>query len=199
MGFILKHQTLTNILLAASLVLLVVGSIAARPNTLNRDSIPDEYKWDLSDLYTDWAGWEAGLAELDALMTEYPKLQGTLAQGAEQVLKAYKMNDDLNVLAYRVYRYPDLMHYSDTRDNDINARLQQVQILFARFGPTIAWFNPELLAIPWETMKTWLDDTPDLAPYRYSIEDLYRQQEHVLDADKEQLLSYYSLLTGAPY
>jgi len=199
MGFILRHQTLTNILLVTSLVFLIAGSINARPNTLNRNSIPDEYKWDLSDLYTDWEAWEAGLAELDTLMGEFPKLQGTLAQGPEQLLKAYKMNDDLNILAFKVYRYPDLMHYSDTRDNDINARLQQVQILFARFGLTIAWFNPELLAIPWETMKAWLDQTPDLAPYRYTIEDRYRQQEHVLDAEKEQLLSYYSRLTMAPY
>ena len=47
-------------------------------------------------------------------------------------------------------------------------------------------------------MKTWLDETPDLKPFRFDIEDLYRQQAHVLDAEQEELLSYYSRFNGTP-
>ena len=97
------------------------------------------------------------------------------------------MSDDLGMLAYKVYQYAALNSAQDMRDNAVSGRLQQVQLAFAKFGIATAWYNPELLAIPWETMKGWLDSTPDLKPYRLGIEDLYRQQAHVLTADKEQL------------
>lgn len=185
--------------LAMTMVLALFAAAAqAKPNTLVRDSIPDKYKWDLSQIYADWAAWEQGLTRLQEIMNEYAGLKGTLADGPQVVLKASKLSDELGMLAYKVYRYPILMRAQDTRDNAIAARLQQVQIAFANFGVVTAWFNPELLTIPWDTMKKWLDETPELAPYRYGIENLYRQQTHVLSADKEQLLAYFSQVTGAP-
>ena len=49
--------------------------------------------------------------------------------------------------------------------------------------------DPELLAIPIETVRGWMAESPALAVYRFAIEDLYRQQEHVLDEKGERLLS----------
>jgi oligoendopeptidase F len=40
---------------------------------------------------------------------------------------------------------------------------------------------------------------PALAVYRFAIEDLYRQQEHVLDEKGERLLSLASRFSSAPY
>jgi oligoendopeptidase F len=177
---------------------LAAGMAQAGPNTLNRDSIPDKYKWDLNQIYADWSAWEQGLTRLQQLMDEYAALKGTLNGGPQAVLKAAKLSDELGMLAYKVYQYAGLNNAQNTRDNTINARLQQVQIAFAKFGIATSWYNPELLAIPWETMKGWLDATPELKPYRLGIEDLYRQQTHVLSADKEQLLAYFSQVNNAP-
>ncbi len=47
-------------------------------------------------------------------------------------------------------------------------------------------------------MTLWLDTTPDLAPYRFAISELYRQQEHVLDEDGERLLAYAGPFNGTP-
>jgi len=193
---IIKRSTL--ILFTFVLLLTFTVNIIAKPNTLVRDEIPDKYKWSLNDIYPDWQAWEKDLAHLQNLMDEYASLKGTLANGAEQILKAYKIDDELGMTAYKVYRYPALMSQLDTRDNSVSSRVQQVQIAFSRFGVATSWFSPELLAIPWTTMEKWLDDTHELTPYRYSIENLYRQQKHVLDQDKEQLLSYYSPFNGSP-
>jgi len=190
---------LIGLSLLMTLVLALFAAVAqAKPNTLVRDSIPDKYKWDLNQIYADWTAWEQGLTRLQEIMSEYAGLKGTLAGGPQAILKAAKLGDELGMLARKVGQYASLNSAQDMRDNTVSARSQQVQIAFANFGVVVAWFNPELLAIPWETMKKWLDETPQLAPYRYGIEDLYRQQTHVLSADKEQLLAYFSQVTGAP-
>ncbi len=171
---------------------------SARPTTRNRDEIPEEFTWDLSQIYPDWQTWEGDLDRVEKLMEIYRGLEGTLAEGAHRVLEVARLSDDLGQLAYKVYRYPGLMQSEDTRDNDVKARLGRVQILFARFRQATAWYAPELLRIPEETMTRWLDDTPELAPYRFDITELYRQQKHVLDEAGERLLAYAGPFNGTP-
>ena len=68
--------------------------------------------------------------------------------------------DRMGVLSYRVWYYASLRYDEDQRNNDINARRQQVQILFAREQQASSWFNPELLAIPLETIRQWMEASP---------------------------------------
>jgi oligoendopeptidase F len=123
--------------------------------------------------------------------------KGKLKQSSSDLLKVMELNDELGILSYKVYRYPQLNKDSDTRDQTMNAKMQQVQILFAKFETATSWINPEMLQIPWDTMKEWLND-PSFKPYKYGIENLYRQQAHVLDEGKETLLSYYSRFNQTP-
>jgi len=169
-----------------------------KPTTRDRSQIAEKFTWDLSHIYPDWESWEVGLTRLRLLMDSYQKLEGTLAEGAHRILQASRLSDDLGQLAYRVYQYPGLKRNQDTRDNAVQARLEQVRLAFAAFKQATAWYTPELLRIPWETMRSWLDATPDLAPYRFGIEESYRMQEHVLDEDGERLLAYASTFNGTP-
>jgi len=171
---------------------------ALKPDTRDRTEIPEEYTWDLSQIYSDWETWEAGLDGLRELMDSYQELKGTLAEGPQRILEASLLSDELGQLAYRVYQYPGLMQSQDTRDNTVQARLEQVRLALAAFRQATAWYTPELLKIPEETMRIWLDETPQLAPYRFGIEESYRMQRHVLDEDGERLLAYASTLGSTP-
>ncbi|MBU8872010.1 MAG: oligoendopeptidase F [Gemmatimonadales bacterium] len=195
---ILRKRFAARLILAFLALVIMVPGAMARPDTLNRDEIPDKYKWDLNEIYPDWETWENDLGRIEEMMDQYTKLQGSLAGGPQQILKANQMGDDLGKVAAKLFRYASLHNVTSMADNEIAGRLQQVRIIFARFGTAMAWYNPEMLLIPWETMEKWLDETPELAPYRFGITDLYRQQEHVLSEDKEQLLSYFNQALGSP-
>jgi len=169
-----------------------------KPTTRERAEIAENHTWDLSHIYPDWPSWEADLERLRGLMESYREFEGTLAEGAHRILEACRLSDELGRLAYRVYQYPGLMQNQDTRDNSVQSRLEEVRLAFAAFKQATAWYTPELLRIPRETMRGWLDATPDLAPYRFGIEESYRMQEHVLDEDGERLLAYASSFKSTP-
>jgi oligoendopeptidase F len=169
-----------------------------KPTTRDRTEIPERYTWDLSHIYPDWEAWETDLERLQQLMDTYQELKGTLAEGPQRILEASLLSDELGQLAYRVYQYPGLMQSQDTRDNAVQAKLEQVRLVLAAFRQATAWYTPELLEIPEETMQGWLDETPELAPYRFGIEESYRMQRHVLDEDGERLLAYASTFSGTP-
>jgi oligoendopeptidase F len=165
----------------------------------NRADIPDRFKWQVDDIFSNWSAWEAAYKELETGISRYAELKGTLAEGPARLLDAFRLSESLGQLAYRVWYYPSLQYDEDQRDNTINARRQQVQILFARWKQAESWFSPELLLIPLDTVRGWMDANPALSLYRFAIENLYRQQEHVLDEAGERLMSLSSRLSQAPY
>src|SRR5437660_689022 len=169
-----------------------------RARSRRRDDIPDRFKWNLSDIFESWDAWERAYRQLDDGIGRYAALKGTLAQGPDRLLEAFRLSEDLGQLAHRVWYYPSLQYDQDQRDNGVNAKRQQVQILFAKWRQAESWFNPELLQIPLETVRRCMDETLDLPLYRFAIEDLYRQQEHVLDENGERLMSLASRLASAP-
>jgi oligoendopeptidase F len=160
-----------------------------------REDIADRYKWNLTDIFEGWNAWEAGYKSLEAGIERYAALKGTLAGGPDRLLDAFRLSEELGQLAYRVWYFPSLRYDEDQRDNAVNAKRQQVQILFARWKQAESWFNPELLKIPLATVRGWMDASEPLRLYRFAIEDLYRQQEHVLDEAGERLMSLSSRLS----
>lgn len=169
-----------------------------KPDTRDRSAIGDEFKWNLDHIFPDWAAWEEAFGELEELMARYQAFEGTLSEGPDRILAASRLSDELGQLLYRVYQYPGLMRAEDTRNNDVQARLERVKIAMARFRQATAWYEPELLRIPEETMQQWLDATPELAPYRFGIEESYRRQRHVLDEKGERILAYSSSFNSTP-
>src|SRR5262245_4675294 len=113
-----------------------------------RDAIPARYRWDLSAICGSWDEWNGLYQQLDAAINAFTSFQGTLASGAATLLAAFRAMDDMGALSYRVWYYAALHYDEDQRNNEANARRQQVQILFARQQQASSWFNPELLAIP---------------------------------------------------
>jgi oligoendopeptidase F len=169
------------------------------PRSRNRAEIPDRFKWNVSDIFETWEVWERAYKQLEAGVEKYAVLKGTLEPGGPgALLTAFRLSEELGQLAYRVWYYPSLQYDEDQRDNAINARRQQVQILFAKWKQAESWFSPELLQIPLATVREWMTAEPALELYRFVIENLYRQQEHVLDDAGERLMSLSSRLASAP-
>src|SRR5258705_10394791 len=164
-----------------------------------RDAIPPRYKWDLTSICRTWGEWQASYKQLDAAIAAFTSFQGTLARGQKQLLAAFRAMDEMGALSYRVWYYASLHYDEDQRNNEINARRQQVQILFAKQQQASSWFNPEVLSIPFETIRDWLDANTDLGLYRFAVESLFHEQEHVLDEQGERLMSFAGRFNSVPY
>jgi oligoendopeptidase F len=175
-----------------------MATTETQPRSRKREEIPDRFKWNLTDIFRSWDEWEAAYAKFESAINRFSALKGTLSGGPEKLLAAYRLSEELGQLAYRVWYFPSLRYDEDQRDNAVNAKRQRVQILFAKWRQAESWFNPELLQISLETVRRWMEENADLQLYRFAIEDLYRQQEHVLDEGGERLMSLASRLASAP-
>ena len=166
---------------------------------VTRSDVPSRYKWDLNAICSSADEWQAAYRELDASIDAFKQFQGTLDQSGARLLESFKAMDAMGALSYRVWYYASLRYDEDQRNNEHNARRQQVQILFARQQQASSWFNPELLTIPLDTIRGWMEVSAELAVYRFAIESLFHEQEHVLDEDGERLLSFAGRFNSVPY
>jgi len=171
----------------------------AKGRVVARNDVPSRYKWDLTAICPDTDEWQGAYRQLDASIESFKQFQGTLSQSADRLLEAFKAMDAMGALSYRVWYYASLKYDEDQRNNEHNARRQQVQILFARQQQASSWFNPEVLQIPLDTIRRWMDENAELGVYRFAIESLFHEQEHVLDEDGERLLSFAGRFNSVPY
>ncbi|MGH9383838.1 MAG: oligoendopeptidase F [Vicinamibacterales bacterium] len=164
-----------------------------------REALDPQHTWDLGAIFPSWDAWEHAFAALEKGIEAYKAHEGTLASGPEHLLTALRDSDALGQLAHRVWYLPALTYDEDQRNNTINAKRQQVQLLMARWRQATAWFNPELLQLPLETVCEWMERSSDLALYRFAIEDIFRQQAHILNEQGERLLSLAQRLGSVPH
>jgi oligoendopeptidase F len=163
-----------------------------------REKIPAELRWDLTEIFPDWGAWERACAEFEEILGRYSALAGTLARGPAALLEALEAGDQLGQLSYRIWYLPSLTFDQDQRDNEVGARRQRAQALLARSQTETAWFRPELLQLERTVVEGWLADNERLAGYRFALEELWRQQQHVLDASGERILALAGPIGEAP-
>jgi len=164
-----------------------------------RDAIPPRYTWDLTAICSDWDDWMRVYRDLESEIASFAALRGTLGLAADNLLASFRVMDTMGVLSYQVWYFASLHYDQDQRDNAIDARRQQVQILFARQQQASSWFNPELLAIPIATVRDWIGASEELEVYRFAIESLFHEQDHVLNEEGERLMSFASRFNSVPH
>lgn len=167
-------------------------------SVMNRNNIDSKYKWNLKDIYEGWEAWESDLEKAKVLMGEIPEYKGKIKENPKNFIDVMMMEEELSKLVDKIYLYPYMMRDLDSTDSVASSKLQGVQALLTQYSASTAWVTPEILEIPEETMVKWIDENKELEDHRFSIMEIYRLQEHVLEANEEKLLSYYGQYMGAP-
>ena len=140
----------------------------------SRKDVPEEFTWNLEDLFPSVSAWTAEYESLKALSAEIPQYKGTL------------------------YGYASC--YADT---DVGDSLGQ-DLRGKAMGAAVALQSaasfavPEIMAIPDETLDRFYAEVPELEVYRRSLYRIRRRREHILSPEEERLLAAAGEMADAP-
>ena len=162
---------------------------------MERKDIPKEYKWNLGDIYENYEKWNEDLAKMEKIQEELVEYKGKF-DNEDKLLEFLKKQEESEKIAYKLYRYPQLVRDLDSSDKEATENMQKIQFLFAKMGTELSWVNPELIENR-ENIEKWIQKK-EFSDYKFGLENLFRLQSHVLDEDKSKLLSYYSSYFSAP-
>jgi oligoendopeptidase F len=170
-------------------VLAAVLSAALIAQERTRESIPDKYKWNLSDLYASDAAWRAEKDALVSSLGQAKTLAGTLGQSASQLAKALAMQSAQEKTLGRLFAYANLSSDQDTRVSAYQGMSDEMTQVASESGAAWAFVEPELLTIDPKTLEDWIAATPELKPYAFALRDVLRRKAHTLSAREEALLA----------
>lgn len=160
--------------------------------------VGNKYKWNLNDIYSDWSLWAKDFSKMEKMMDKINEYKEKISKDPKIFIEFLKFQEDVDILSYKVYMYPNMKKDLNGGDQKAGENLQRIITLFSQYSTSIAWVTPEILTIPKETMVSWIEENQDLKPYEFNLMELYRLQGHILDAKSEKLISYYAQYQGAP-
>ena len=164
---------------------------------LSRENIDNKYKWNLSDIYANWESWEKDLENLKEIIKEIPTFETSITADEKKFIELIKLEEKIQRMIDKLYLYPYMLRDLDSKDVVAAEKMQIIEHIYSEYSVISSWIVPKILEIPKETMDKWIERNPELHEHRFGLNELYRLREHVLDKDKEKLLSYFSQYMGA--
>jgi len=157
-----------------------------------RKQVPLAETWDLESIFATSADWEAAGQEITDYIPQLAIFQGKLKEGPQTLLAYLRLAETAGILAGKYTLYTSNYYSVDTGDQRTAARLGQARSLAARLGAATAFFEPELMALGFELVGSWIQSTPELAYFAHALDKLKRRQAHVRSGEVEQVLAMSS-------
>ncbi len=161
--------------------------------SVSREDVLPRDKWNVESLYPSFEDWkrEFGLLFPEGKKPRWPELaafKGSLGKDPETLKEALEFLFDQSRKIEKLYTYAHLRHDEDIAKDEHKAWFQRIVGILHDFAEEASWFEPELLALPEETLdKAMKSDR--LKSYRFHLEKLLRIREHTLSPENEWILA----------
>ncbi|PTR48594.1 oligoendopeptidase F [Geobacillus thermodenitrificans] len=145
------------------------------------------YEWNLADIYPSEAEW---MRDYQAVNNALPKLaafEGKL-NDAKTIAKLFALNEQTARKLEKLSLYAHLKRDLNIKDKTAAQLEAKVKALATQYAEKTAFIEPELLALPEQTLKK-LQNSKPLKAYRYYFTELREQKPHTLTKREERLLA----------
>lgn len=164
----------------------------------SREEIDSKYKWDLSSMFPSDEAFEAGLEELKDYCPKLLAFKGKISTSAQALLEFLQLEDQMDLLLYKIINYAERKGDEDTRVAKYQAYVANATSAYTQIGEATSWFAAELLAIPAKSVEKFYVEVPALEFYRRKLNKILNQREHTLSAEEEALLARAEELAVQP-
>ena len=151
---------------------------------MDRKDVELKYRWKMEDVFESDEAWEAAFSELETL-PDVASFRGNL-NTAEKVAAYFAVTEAYEQKLMRVYLYAHSRNDEDVRVTKYSAYVAKVIGLFTKYGAAVSFAEPELTALPEETLRAFAADER-LKDYDYYFTRLLARKKHVL-SEKEELI-----------
>ncbi|WP_127850160.1 M3 family oligoendopeptidase [Lacticaseibacillus hulanensis] len=154
-----------------------------------RAEVPDELKWDLTDLYADADAFRAALALARQNVAALADLMPTITTSPAHLLKTVQAYYALNAQLGRLEVYTENAVSQDGTDALAQQLAAECEVVVTDFETRSADFEPAIIALSEDDYATFFKEEPQLNKYARVLSKIRQRRGHVLDSTQEELLS----------
>lgn len=161
----------------------------------NRDEVPDEYKWNLTDFFKTDEEYNKTLNITSKRVEKLTDFVGC-TKDAKKLYSFLKEQFEILVLIENLYVYAYLIKDEDLGKSESLNRLNQAENLWNEFSIKTNFFEPELLKLSNERYSTLFKECENLEEYRFMLDLIYRNKAHSLSEREENIITELSSATS---
>ena len=164
----------------------------------NRSEMNPAYQWDLEAMIPDESVISGQLTGILNEASQYhEKFCGHLTESGQMLADAYIEKDDISRRLEKIYVYAHMRRDEDNAVGAYQALVDQCYSVISAVSAQTSFFAPELMAADEETIRGYLENTPDLKIYEFEILNAFRLKKHILSGKEEAILAQMGEITGA--
>ncbi len=165
---------------------------------LPRNEVPEEFTWNLGDMFESDAAWLAEYEALKAYPEKIAAFRGRLGESAAELLAFMKLSDEIDLRVTVLYGYASCKSDQDTANGTYQDYRGKAMATYIAIDGASAFSTPEIMEIPDDTMERFYKDEPELETYRRVITKLRRRREHILSPECEKILAAAGEMAETP-
>jgi len=164
----------------------------------SRDSIDPSYKWRLEDIYASNDDWEKDFSKVKELADKVASYKGQLSRDPQTFYEALKSLDEFGALSDKLFVYARMRRDEDNSNSLYQAMVDRATSMLTECYARISFFTPEITAMDEGTIEKFFRELPQLSLYKFKIDSILREKEHILSEKEEALLALASEMADAP-
>src|SRR5262245_59587383 len=158
------------------------------PTPLPRHKVKKNQTWNAESVFLSPEAFDAEVESLVGSLDSIKKFQGHLGDSSDTLLQALEGIEHISKRAAKIQVYATMSSAVDTGNQQGAAMNGKALSALAQVGAAISFVDPELLSTGEAKLHQWLKEDTRLGLYEHYINDLFRRQAHVCDAEVEELL-----------
>lgn len=163
-----------------------------------RDQIDDKYKWNIGAMIEDEDAIDSLLESIKTNAAKFSeKYTGNLTCDGATLAQAYIDKDQIWRELEKIYVYAHMKRDENNANEKYQAMADKAMSVIASVSASLSFFTPELLSASENTILGFIEETPELKTYQFTIKDTLRQKAHVLSPAEENILAQMSEITRA--
>ena len=134
-----------------------------------RDDIKDEYKWDLSKIYSSKEDWQKDFDVVKEEILKIKDYKDNFLKDGKKFYEFLKYDENVSRRLEKIYYYAHLNYDADTLNEKYKVMMNKVSDLYVIYNELSSFVTPELLKLDKKKLESFYGDEEKLIEYKFNI------------------------------
>ncbi len=154
-----------------------------------RKEVPDEYKWDLSKMYSSIQDIDNDIEKVNSLTPQILEYKDHIMDSSDNLYNFLKLTEEQDRIITKLYVYSKMNFDVDIKDNQTKSLKMRIEKLNESLSEKYSFIEPEMLNESYETVLTYIEENKKLEEYKFYLETIYRFKSHSLTLEQEEIFT----------
>ena len=165
---------------------------------MNRESIDEQYKWDLTKIYNDIKQFEADILKAKEKINEFAKYKD-VNYDANSLFNLILLEMDTSRIIEKLEAYASMLYNEDMSNNKNQELKERVSNLYNEYMKATYFVTNSILSLDYSQIEKFYHDNAKLKDYEIYLKEMFRYKEHTLSNKEEKVLANLSKAFGNNY